>query len=597
MTPRWWPSWLSGRAAVHASLLAALLLSFPALFIGFFGDDFLHLAALAGKPVPGGPWDLFVFADGHPEHLWPLIRQGPMPWWTLPDVHLAFWRPLSVALSHLDQLVFGTWAPGHHLHSIAWYLAVVAAAGLVLRRVLPDASGALALFLFAVAPAHFVPAAWIANRNALVCAAFGFVALWAHLRWREDGWRWGPLVSLGALVLALAGGEAGLSVLPFFAAYELLAGTGTRFRRLVALAPAVVLSVGYVLVHHLLGYGAHGSGIYLDPRHEPLTWLAEAPGRALGLVGAELFGSPVDLWIALPWVRVPLALVGLASIAALAVVLREAWPSLEAKEKSALAWLSLGAVGALAPLVSTFPLGRLLLVPSLGGAAVVGVVLRAWWRDRACRSRVAAVVCVLLALSHLALAPLHWYGEAALVGLAGRWSERMAESVDVDDATVGATRVVTLTAPDPMTGIYPFIIRSVRGHPQPRATWMLSLAVSAHRLARPTERRLELEVLDGAMLEGVFETLFRAPSLAPKPGWSVALDGMTVTVLEADPRGLPKKVAFEFDVPLEDPSLRFLAWQDGALRRATLPKVGEVVELPRHLGLAAFERPEGAPLW
>ena len=43
----------------------------------------------------GTPSDLFRFAGGDVEHLRRMMDQGPYPWWTLPELKLVFWRPLS----------------------------------------------------------------------------------------------------------------------------------------------------------------------------------------------------------------------------------------------------------------------------------------------------------------------------------------------------------------------------------------------------------------------------------------------------------------------------------------------------------------------
>lgn len=58
-------------------------------------------------------------------------------------------------------------------------------------------------------------------------------------------------------------------------------------------------------------------------------------------------------------------------------------------------------------------------------------------------------------------------------------------------------------------------------------------------------------------------------------------------ILAANDRG-PTLVAFHFDRDLTDPSLYFLVWEDGELRVADLPAVGEEVFLRRTLGPGGF---------
>ena len=53
-----------------------------------------------------------------------------------------------------------------------------------------------------------------------------------------------------------------------------------------------------------------------------------------------------------------------------------------------------------------------------------------------------------------------------------------------------------------------------------------------------------------------------------------------VVVLAVGSAG-PTRVAFEFDRPLEDSVFCLLIWKDGGMRKATLPGVGQVMELER----------------
>ncbi len=56
--------------------------------------------------------------------------------------------------------------------------------------------------------------------------------------------------------------------------------------------------------------------------------------------------------------------------------------------------------------------------------------------------------------------------------------------------------------------------------------------------------------------------------------------GLRATVPELGSSG-PHRVEFRFDRPLDDPSLYFLAWRNGALRHVVLPSVGESLLLKR----------------
>jgi hypothetical protein len=72
--------------------------------------------------------------------------------------------------------------------------------------------------------------------------------------------------------------------------------------------------------------------------------------------------------------------------------------------------------------------------------------------------------------------------------------------------------------------------------------------------------------------------MFRAPELTWRPGQRVKLEGMEARI-EAVRDGFPSAVRLSFDVPVDDPSLAFLASTDEGLTRVELPKVGEAVRL------------------
>ncbi|MEZ4240737.1 MAG: TauD/TfdA family dioxygenase, partial [Myxococcota bacterium] len=265
------------RAALPLALLSAVLCFLPALGGGFFGDDYVFLASLAGSPpCTCRPFDLDAYASGDPREIAALVQSGTFPWWTAPDLKIALFRPLASALLQLDHALFGTWAAGYHAHSLLWFLALIAALGAVLRRVLPPGLAAVAVVVFAVDQSHWYTVSWISNRHALVSAVAAMAMLWAHLRWRREGWRPGLPLSLLAQGAALAAGEGGLSALGFVVAYELAGAEDGPRARLRAVLPSLGVAAGYLALYGALGYGAHGAGAFVDPLSEPLRFVARA---------------------------------------------------------------------------------------------------------------------------------------------------------------------------------------------------------------------------------------------------------------------------------------------------------------------------------
>jgi hypothetical protein len=574
--------WFESPRGLWLSLAVALVLALPTLGMGFALDDNLHLLIFEGKWPLGSPMDLFRFAGGDPEGMRRIVQEGPYPWWTLPELKIAFWRPLSSALETLDYRLFGRDALGYHLHSVAWYLAVVALFGALLRRWMPGSLAMLALLLFAVDDSHLLPVGWISNRNALVSTALALAGLWLHLEWREAGKRWGLPLSLLALAVSLTAGESALGVFAYVLAYEVAGGRGPVAERVRAVAPAAVLAVAYLGVYKALGYGAYGSSMYLDPVGEPGRYLVAALGRVPALIGG-LVGGPVDLWGINAASRPALVGLGLAGLAVLVLLVRSAWPGLSEEERRHSRWLSIGAALSLLPVTSSMPMGRLLFVPSLGASVLVAMVLRQAWRSRGqgWRPRGVAVAGAVFALFHLVLAPLSWPLMSMMIRQLGTSTEQMARQVrnELEPARLASQRVVVLDARDIGVLLYVPVQWALQGQETPRSWWPLSMVQQSPIVTRTGPNSLALELPGGGhFLATEAEQTLRSPEHTLGEGAQVKLEGMQVTVLAAEAQG-PTRLGFEFDVPLEDPSLVFLHSREGVLRRLTPPPEGTRLDL------------------
>jgi len=125
----------------------------------------------------------------------------------------------------------------------------------------------------------------------------------------------------------------------------------------------------------------------------------------------------------------------------------------------------------------------------------------------------------------------------------------------------------------------PLIWASER-EPLPRHLRVLaSNAMQPVEVSRPDETTLVARPAAGYLASKMDRLVRRDDRLLPV-GARVEIPGMTATVLEVDARGRPAVVAFRFDVPLEDPSLRWLAWRVGRYEPFVPPAVGTTVVLP-----------------
>lgn len=564
---------LASPRTLWLALALATLLALPTLHIRFFSDDYF----LFQRVEDGQVTDLYAFASGVPEQTLPFVRAGPFGWWTDPTVKFGFFRPLASAMLALDWRLWGRDALPYHLEALAWNALLVLSAGLVLRRALPPATAGLATIFYAVDAGRALPVGWISNRYALTCGTFGWLALWAALRGRE-GARWGAPVSALGLALSLSCGESGLS----FGIFLLVLAWSAPQGRLRAALPALAVLTVWATIYVAGGHGAYHSGVYFDPRHDPLGYLHEAPGRLLALLASLLTGMSSDLWVFSPQARTAQMSVGaVATALALALYLRLE-PEIDPRERAALSWLLPASFLSILPTLATFPTDRLLFVPRMGvaaGAAVlVGHVLggaerRPWWARLSAWAQL--LVQGLLPLA--AWQAVNLYTEELMTGI-----ERVLDSPALAD--IGGKTVIMPTINTPYAAMYMAHTRWFRGEPQPAALWPLTMDRHAHRLSRPDEDTLLVEVVDGEMMGSIFEDLIRPKSLAFHVGDRVALNGAEVEVQALGPGGGPTRIALHLDRSLDDPDVRILALRDGELVRLEVPRVGQVVDLPLELG-------------
>jgi hypothetical protein len=569
------------------AFVSGLALSLSTLQLGLAVDDWAQILRARGQlPELGSSWDLYRFSGTTDEQMHRMISSGPYPWWTKSEMRARFFRPLSSALIHFDVEVLGDHVTLWHLHSIAWYVALLAVALALYRRVLPGTqpsgpitmTAALALLLFAVDDAHPMPVGWLANRNSLVSAVPALFGVLMHLRWREDGWRPGAPLSALAYAVGLCGGESALGVLGFVAAYELTAVRPEPLRRRVlALVPLVAVFVSWAVVYRSLGYGAKGSSIYIDPFNEPGVYLESAPGRLLALLGSMTLALPSDFWMFLSKGRAVLVAGGLLGTGLFALLVRAARPAWSEPEWRRMRWLLCSALLALLPVLATFPTERLLLVPSIPAAGISAALLHAVWQKAGALARTARVLLVVTQ----GLAPLpSWVVTPWFMQSLADYVGNGVMHSPVSDAAL-AKNVLIINPPDMPVGLCGGLKRMLEGRQPPAAWHYISYAPYPHRVRRVAEDVIEVEVIGGRMLDTVMEQIFRAAKFPLDPGHSVKVDGLDLTVLDAI-EGQPTKVRVAFTRPLSE--LTLLQWKGGRLVPFTLPAVGAEAVLEHELG-------------
>jgi hypothetical protein len=568
-------------------VLLALGLAAPALRVGLGADDLVHRARLTNAP-PLEPTrnvylELFDFIPVS-ERLRAAMREtGMLPWWTHPDARGGFPRPLSAATHVLDYRLWRDNVTLQHAHSLVWFAAAILVAVAVFRRLCREpAVAAAAALMFAVADSHALPAAWLANRNALVAFVFGGLALVAHVRWRRGG---GPAalgLALAALAAGLLGAEAALGALGYIVAFELFLDDAPRARRALALLPYALVVLGWQAAYRALDFGVAGMGLYQDPAADPLAFAAAVAERLPLLLLAQWTHFSSDVWV---FLSRPAQLAGLAAALVVCVALALLFRRQLREEAEARFWAA-GMLLALVPTCAVFSMDRLLIFAGLGAFALLaGQAARLGWIEAAAAptartpaGRGVRIAVGALCVLHLAIAPLLL--PLRIVG----WSHFLkmldhAERALPDDPRLARESVVWVNGMD-LTNIAMLMARVVRGAPLPRASHVLASFAVPARVTRRDAHTVVLEP-EGGFLASSLDRLVRGAQPPFRVGERVATLDYVATVEAVTADGRPARVGFRFRVPLEDPSLRWMCLGDGIVPRTLRPPaIGESLTVP-----------------
>jgi hypothetical protein len=567
------PSWLP------MALLVALggVVFWPALTTPFFLDDHIHSAMVSGRfPAARGMFDLYDFvADDNRRAL---AEAGFLPWWTDRHLTLRFFRPLSSLLLYWEHRYLEPYPFLLHVHSFGWWVASVFAARAFFRRCVTEHAAAFATVIFALAPCHALPIGWLANREALLALAFGTVGLLAFLRFYEEGGvGWGAL-SVVAFAMATLSGEYGLAFGGFVLAF---AWRGPLTRRWASVLLFLVPAAGYLYLRSHAGYGTTGTGFYQDPLRDPWDFLARAPRRFFVLALSGWFTTDRASW---KWdsdlVVVTMTLLfGLGARAALVHVAAKRDP----RERERMGTLALGSLLSLLPLLAVRPSVRLVGVPMLGIAPVIGVLLDAAWLDRTVdsdgssgRDEWVAIAATLLGFAHLLHGPLRGVVNASQIRTSAIdfASHTRDLAARLDEARSGdraaAQEVVVLRGLDDVF-FYGFALEAVGVH----VRWTV-LSHTGHVLVtRKDASSLDLQVApDAGLYEVSAGDLYRSLGSPLAVGDEARRDTFRARVLEAGGGG-PRRVRFQFVNELEDPSRLWVSQTKArGFEDAPPPKVG-----------------------
>jgi hypothetical protein len=418
--------------------------------------------------------------------------------------------------------------------------------------------------------------AWTAARNGTVATAISIWALWAHDRWRRDGWAPGRIVGPAALGLGLLASEGSIAIAGYLFAYALcLDRDRTRW---LALAPYAAVLVVWSVAYRALDYGVANSGLYFHPLSDPVGFAKAAVERIPILFQSEVIGPWSDWYTALfPFPRV---LLGLWLSGAIALLLFAYVITPLVREEAVVRFAAIGSGLALLPASATFLSDRLTPWLALGAAIAVAHLIASRIetpeRFTGGRAWLLAPVVGWLVIANLVVDPLllgpRARGNATVAAMLGS-AER---SIPADESVRDKWLVLLNPAVVPQAA-YISITRAATGKPRPARTLWLAESTTALGVERIDAHTLRLHPRGGYLLNPGAR-LFRGPQRAVDD--VVDLDGVTLRTVERTPDRRPLVVEARFDRTLDDPSFLWMKWDRTRFVPFSLPKIGERVELP-----------------
>ncbi len=101
--------------------------------------------------------------------------------WSVTTTEMANWNPVTWWSHMLDVQLFGMWAGGHHLTSVALHALNTVLLFVALRALgVGERRSAVVALLFGVHPLHVESVAWIAERKDVLSTTFLFLTLWRY---------------------------------------------------------------------------------------------------------------------------------------------------------------------------------------------------------------------------------------------------------------------------------------------------------------------------------------------------------------------------------------------------------------------------------
>lgn len=234
-----------------------------------------------------------------------------------------------------------------------------------------------------------------------------------------------------------------------------------------------------------------------------------------------------------------------------------------------------GMILSLLPLCATWPNDRLLLLVGFGAFGIVAMFLAAVGEVTRPLRWAAMPLAGFLALVHLVAAPLLMpIRIVELPPIFKRLVTRAAATLWHDGRSADTIDVI-VNAPDAVTLLHASATRILEsGEAVQRRLLLLSVAVVGRiAVERVDGRTIAIDFSDGFPRD-LSSRLFRDQGEAFAAGDDVRAEGVVVRIAACAPEKGPTRIVYRFDLPLEDPRLNWLVWQDTGFVSYRPPPVG-----------------------
>lgn len=592
-------SWLGGLRYARWAALLGMLLGVASVFTGRQTEDHYHFSAIRGGGVqPPYRLNLFNYIDGNIGGIYNLKDFGTVPWFTLPDYKVSFWRPVTSFTHWVDYHYFPDSPWLAHCHSLLWYGALILAAAQLFKRLLPlPWMAALATFFYAIDDAHAHPVGWLANRNAILATLCGVLAIVAHDAWRGAGAisklrrALAALLAPVALAVGLGCGEFAVGAVGYLAAHALfmdrvagdtqLSGLRRWLTRALVVLPSLLVTGGWLFLYRKLGHGTYGTDFHLDPVADTARFSLQALWRLPALIAAQLFGIDSEAW----WRLEPSTQYLLGALISLLIALFFYWLRSSLRSSQSRFWL-VGMLLATLPACAALPQDRMLFFTGLGGLALICIAVRQYLERPAGHTHPApAALIAALLLLHLVIAPITFPQRSLIMHRFGHELDRVGQDLMWKHPN-DQEHLVLLGGPSYFYVASTLGLRATRKQRVPRHIRMLHAGRGPLKLTHSATQQLILEAPHG-FYSDPFDGTYRGHQYPMKVGEGLQLTGMLIIVRGVDAQGVPTKIEVNLQRPVQRGNYHFMAWRraipggpDGRFHDVPLPPVGESVELP-----------------